>query len=98
MGQQSVAQLGLEPRALGRHDAAGVRNRQQVGDVYRMKSESHGGIALADPTLQFGGSARAADEINALVRPDVADPEHGPKRLTFERLYIQRLGPRRAGR
>src|SRR5215207_1417366 len=41
MNQNRVAQLGLEPGGLGRHDAPGVRDAQEVSDGGRMKREGH---------------------------------------------------------
>ena len=72
-GQQPVAQLRLEPGGLGRHDAPFVRDRHQVVDRDGVHRERHRGLAARSPPLERRGAARAADEVDALVGPHVAD-------------------------
>src|SRR4029077_18145178 len=71
--EQSVAQLRFEPRGLGRHDVAGVGDGHQVADADRVQRESERRLARIDEPFELARAARAADEVNPLVRTDIAD-------------------------
>ena len=98
MRQQSIPQLGFEPGGLGRHDAAGVRNRHQIVHRRRIHAESDFGVAGVHETRELGGAANAADEVDSLVRPWIADCENRREHAVVQPLHVERahrVGDRR---
>src|SRR5665213_3464717 len=79
MHQQPVAQLGLEPRGLGGHDAPFVRNGDQIVDGHGVHREGDRGLPAVDGVLERGRAARAADEIDPRVGPHVSDLQEWPE-------------------
>src|SRR6202522_4309036 len=65
--EHGVAELRLEPGALGGHDAARVGNGHQILDAGRKEGESAGVFFSIDKFFQFRRAADAADEMNALA-------------------------------
>ena len=75
VADHAVGELRLEPRRLRRHDPARIRHRHQVGHLRRIKREGDRHLAGRDPAFQLLQSARAADEVDALVGARVGDAE-----------------------
>src|SRR3954468_6998332 len=75
MGQQTVAELRLEPRGFGRHDPARVCDGHQVGDADRVQRERDGRLPAIDRALERRRAADASHEVDALVGAGVRDTE-----------------------
>lgn len=89
MGEEAVAELGFEPGALGRHDAAVVRDGHEVIEVGGMEGEGAGELALADQAFEFGGAADAADELDAFAGAGVVDAEEWGEDMALEQGDVE---------
>src|ERR1051325_7562416 len=89
MNQEAVSKLGLEPGGLGRHDAARVRDLQEVFDGRRVERKGDGSFSFINEPFELRRAARSADEINALVRAHVLDAEHRVKQVILQQADIQ---------
>src|SRR5579871_3943708 len=91
VAEHRVAEFRLEPRALGRHDAAGVRDGHQILDARREHRKGAGIIALIDQLFEFADAADAADEIDPLAGARVVDVEQRPEDVILEQRDVEFL-------
>src|SRR6476619_2529628 len=89
MHEKAVAKLGLEPGGLGRHDAAAVGDGHQIVDGHGVHRKCHRGVAGVDGPHERVRSARAADKVDALVRPDVADVEQVLEHAALQPRHVE---------
>ena len=73
MNDQPAAQLWLEPGRFRGHDVPAVGNVDQLFHRDRVEGECNGHFTAVNPFFQFSQSPDAADEVNALVPPQVLD-------------------------
>ena len=92
MNQNRVAQLRLEPGGLRGHDAARVRDAQQVFNRSRVEREGDGRAALVHEAFEFLRAADAADEVYALVGARVFDAEQGVEQVVLQEAHVERGG------
>src|SRR3974390_236038 len=73
VAEHGVAELRLEPSALGRHEAVRVSNGHQVLDAGGEHGERAGVFAAVDQAFQLRGAPDAAYEVDAFARAGVCD-------------------------
>src|SRR5829696_2877869 len=93
MHDEAVAELGLEPGRLGRHDAAGVRDRQQVVHGHRVERERDRRAAAVDRLLERRRAARAADEVDARIGAHVSDIQQVRKYGPLQDRHVELVDP-----
>lgn len=91
MAEHRVAELGLEPRALGRHDAASIGDGHQVLDARGEHAERAGVFAAIHKLLQFRRAADAADEIDLFARARISDAEDRVEHELLEQRHVELL-------
>src|SRR5262245_41050244 len=89
MAEHCIPELGLEPGAFGRHNAAGIRNSHKVLDAGREHGKCAGVIAAVDKFFQLGGAANAANEIDALAGPWIVNAKDRLKHIFLKEGYVQ---------
>ena len=89
MDEQAVAQLRLEPRGLGRHDAASVGDGHQVVNRDREHRERDRGTSAVNRLFERVGAARPADEVNPLVAADVADFQQALEHVLLNQRHVK---------
>src|SRR5262245_3718990 len=79
MTQQAVAEFRLEPGRLWWHDRTLVGNFDQIVHTDRDHRERDGRAAGFDEALQLRRPACASNEIDALIRANIANLEQRPE-------------------
>jgi hypothetical protein len=98
VAEHRVAELRLEPGALGRHDAAGVGDGHQILDARREHRKRAGVFAAVHQLFQFRRAANAADEIDALARARVVNAENRREHVLLQQRHVERINRVVAGR
>src|SRR5262245_23699993 len=75
--EEPAQELRLEPGALGRHDLAGVGDGHELLHRRRKQGDGERGLARVDPRLELALAPDAAHEVDARVRPLIADAQDG---------------------
>src|SRR6185503_5725909 len=92
MRQQSIPKLWLEPGRLRRHDAARIAHLHQVVHADGIQREGDRILARPDQLFERRGASRAADKVNPLVAPHVADSEQWSKDFLLKATDVQTVG------
>src|SRR6266446_6982717 len=88
--EEPARELRLEPGALRRHDVAGVRDGHELVDGRRVQRDRQGRLSGVDAGLELAGAPQATDEVDPLVRPWIADPEHGREHALLQEGDVER--------
>ena len=89
MDQQTVAELGFEPGALGRHDFAGIGDVHELVESGREHGKGAGAFTAVDALHEFTESANATDKVNALGSTGVVDIEERLEDELLEECHVQ---------
>ena len=89
VAEHGIAELGLEPGALGRHDAAGIGDAHQIFNARRKHGKCADVFAAVNELFQLRRAADATDEIDALARARISDPENGREHLLLQNGYVE---------
>lgn len=89
MGKHAIAELGFEPGAFGRHDAAGVGDSHEVFDAGGIHGKGAGELAAVDHSLQFGCAPDSAHEVDAFAGAGIINPEDGREDIFLEQRDIE---------
>ena len=90
MDEQTGAELGLEPGALGGHDAAGVGHGDELAHGDRPHGEGDRPPSRIDHLFHLAFAARAAGEIDAGIGADVLDAQDGAQDVLGEHHVVDR--------
>ena len=89
MAEHRVAELRLEPSALGRHDAAGVGDLHEVFNARREHRERAGVFAAVHEFFLFRRATDAADEFDLLARARVINAEDRREHIFLQQRHIE---------
>ena len=91
MAKHAVAQLGLKPSALGRHDPSPVRDGHQILDARRVHRKGAGKLATVDPFLKFTRTTNAAHECDAFAPARIVNPQNRSQRMILQDADVELL-------
>src|SRR5262245_21121713 len=92
MRQQSIPKLWLEPGRLRRHNAAGIAHLHQVVHADGIQRERNRISARPDQLFELTGASRAANEVNSLIAPYIADAEERREHLLLQTADVETIG------
>src|SRR5690349_7363263 len=89
MREQPIAQLRLEPGALGRHYVAAVGDVEKLLNGNGIKAEGRHGVAVLHALLELAEAADAAHEIDAVVGARILDAQDAVEYSLLENAYVE---------
>src|SRR5437899_2639123 len=92
VAKHPVAQLGLKPCALRRHNGAGVGDRYQVFDAGREHGKGTGKLAAVDQFLQLRRTPDAAHELDSLAGPRIIDGKDWSQHVSLQQGRVKLIG------
>ena len=89
VAKHCVPELGFEPSALGRHNAAGIGYFHKVIDARRIHGKGAGVFTAVDEFLQFACAADAADKVDPRNSNILSTPSLTLAHLHTSHPYIE---------
>src|SRR5437667_8744831 len=91
VAKHCVPELGFEPGALGRHNAAGIDDLHEIVDARRMHGKGAGVFAAVDEFLQFAGASDTADKVEPGTGAWIGDAKNWIEHVFLQQGHIEFL-------